>query len=96
MFRFTQSSTARAALAAVAVALFASQTALAAQPKDISYWADAQTASRAASHEDGAQVASQAGDRRDGAQVASQAGDRRDGVGAEYASRAANDGQGVA
>jgi hypothetical protein len=84
MFRFTQASTIRAAFAAAAVAVFASHAALAAQPREISYWADAQMTSRAGVAGVSAQFASQAGDRKDGAaaQYASQAGDRKDGVAA--------------
>lgn len=70
MFSFTQASTVRAALFAAAVALFASHTAMAAHPKEVSYWADARTASRAGSDTDkgvSAQYASQAGDRHVGA-----------------------------
>jgi hypothetical protein len=101
MFSFTQASTARAALLAATVALFASHTAFAAQPKEISYWADAQTASRAGQTSDhgvAAQFASQAGDRRDGAsaQFASQAGDRKDGANAQLASRATDSRKAVA
>ena len=94
MFRFTQANTARAALLAATVALFASHTAMAAQPKEVSYWADAQTASQAGDRKEGGQVASQAGDRKDGAQVASQAGARKEG--AQLASRANGNGQSVA
>ncbi len=84
MFRFTQASTARAALLAAAVALFASHAAMSAQPKEISYWAAAPTAQNI-------QTASRAGDASDrgvSAQYASQAGDRKDGAAAQYASRA--------
>lgn len=73
MFSFTQASTVRAALFAAAVALFASHTAMAAHPKEVSYWADAQTASR---HGDGT-------DKGVSAQYASQAGDRHVGAAAE-------------
>ena len=73
MFRFTQANATRAALLAATVALFASHTAMAAQHKEVSYWADAQTASQAGDRKDGAQLASQAGDRKNGAQLASRA-----------------------
>ncbi len=74
MFTIPKASTARAALLAAAVALFASHAAMAAHPKEMSYWADAQSASRATGN--GSQVASRAGDRSYGgaAQVASLAG----------------------
>ena len=83
MFRFTHASLTRAVLLAAGVALLAAPAAMATQPKEISYWAQAQTASRAGGT---TQLASQAGDRKYGAEVASRAGDRQDG--AEVASRA--------
>jgi hypothetical protein len=69
MFHFTQASTARAALLAAAVALFASHTAMASQPKEISYWADSQAASRAGANDHGftAEMASRAGNNDRGA-----------------------------
>jgi hypothetical protein len=85
MFRFTQASIARAAVAAAAVALFASHTAFAMQPKEVSYWADAQTASRAGDRAYGAdaqQLASRAY-QNSTVQLASQAGDRKEGARAE-------------
>ena len=105
MFSFTQASTVRAAALVAAVALFAaSHTAMAAKPKEISYWADAtsaQIASQAGDRYEGsaAQVASQAGDRYEGSaanQYASQAGDRYEGSAAnqQYAFRAADQGHG--
>lgn len=78
MIRFPRASTVRAALAAAAVAMFASHAAMSAQPKEISYWADAQSASRAGD----------ATDHGVSAQYASQAGDRKDGAAAQFASRA--------
>ena len=102
MTRSIYFTTARAALfAAAAVALFASHDAQAAQHKEMAYWADATTASRAGDATDkgvSAQFASQAGDRKDGAaaQYASQAGDRKDGAAAQYASQAGDRREGAA
>ena len=90
MSHFTPSATIRAALVAATVALFASHAAYAAQPKEMSDWAQAQTSSRAAEH--GPQFASRATDAHEHggfAQTASRAGDASDrGVSAQYASRA--------
>ena len=98
MFRFTHASLTRAMLLAAGVALLAAPAAMATQQKEISYWAQAQTAShaggatklasQAGDRKYGAEVASRAGDRQDGAQVASQAGDRK--YGARVASRASD------
>jgi hypothetical protein len=100
MFSFTQASTVRAAMLAAAVALFASHTAMAAHPKEISYWADAQTASRAGTNDTGAnghdQLASRAGTNDTGAnghdQLASRAGTNDTGANGhdQLASRAGN------
>jgi hypothetical protein len=70
MFRFTLTSTARAALLAAAVALFASHSALAARPSDPHDRGDIQTTSRAGDASDrgvSAEYASRGGDRQDGA-----------------------------
>jgi hypothetical protein len=96
MTRFSQASTVRAALAAAAVALFASHGAMASQPKEISYWADAQTASRAGANDTGAAahdaLASRAGNNDTGAsahdELASRAGDNDRGAAVQLASRA--------
>lgn len=84
MFHVTHTSIARAALAAAAMALFASHAAWASQPrKEMSYWADAQTASRATGHS--AQLASRATDAREHSVFASRAGERADGSDAAQA-----------
>jgi hypothetical protein len=84
MFTIPQASTARAALLAAAVALFASHTAMAAHPKEISYWADAQTASRAGNNDAGASR-----------QLAARGGIHDTGANAQLASRAGNNDAGA-
>jgi len=100
MFRFNQKTTAKVALVAAAVALFASHAALASTPRqEISYWADAQTAARAGNNDAGAsaQLASRAGNNDAGAsaQLASRAGNNDAGASAQLASRAGNNDAGA-
>jgi hypothetical protein len=99
MFTIPQASTLRAAALAAAVALFASHTAMASQPKEISYWADAQTAARAGQHDAGAnaQLAARAGQNDRGAseQLASRAGQNDRGASEQLASRAGQNDRGA-
>jgi hypothetical protein len=91
MFTIPQASTARAAVFAAAVALFASHAAMAAHPKEVSYWADAQSASRAGNNDAGAnaQLAARGGIHDGGAnaQLAARAGNNDVGANAQLAAR---------
>jgi len=99
MFTIPQASTARAAMLAAAVALFASHTAMAAHPKEVSYWADAQSASRAGQNDAGAnaQLAARGGVHDGGAnaQLAARAGNNDAGANAQLAARAGNNDAGA-